>query len=161
MMETTRKLDNVDKKIIKALLRNSRTSFAEIASQCGLSTLTIKNRYNRLKKEGIIKGSTVVMNLLAFGYNNFAIFLIKVPNNSKSFEKNIRRLFSNRQDVFCEPVELNERYNIVLSLGLESESEIKKVRELIRQQPYVINVEVNVVYYQKVIPENLSLQADD
>jgi DNA-binding Lrp family transcriptional regulator len=159
MMETRRKLDDVDKTIIKALLRNARTSFSDIASQCGLSALTIKNHYNRLRKEGVIKGSTVILNLLAFGNDSYAIFLVKVPNDDvKLYEKKLLEIFTDRQDVFCEPVELNERYNIVLSLALKNDCEILKFKQLIRQQPYVVNVEVNIVSNKKVMPENLSLQ---
>ncbi len=100
MMETWRKLDDVDKTIIKALLRNARTSFSDIASQCGLSALTIKNHYNRLRKEGVIKGSTVILNLLAFGNDSYAIFLVKVPNDDVNCMKRSCLKFSQIDKMF-------------------------------------------------------------
>lgn len=154
-------IDDVDKKIIKALLKNSRKSFAEIANDCCLSTLTIKNRYARLKKEGIIRGSTILLNLSAFSYEVFAIYLVKVPNNVDFYREKLNEIFANRQEAFCQKVDFNERYNIVISFALKDIIELQKVKEFIRSQNFVLNVEVNLVSCNRIIPENLSLQADD
>ena len=157
-MEPKRKLDAIDKTIIKILLKNSRTNFAEIANQCKLSPLTIKNRYKRLEKEGVIKGSTLILNLWHFGFNLEVIFLITVPDEMAiNVSKKLKDLLADRQDVFCQPVEFNERYNIVLSLPLKNQSEIIKIRELIKQQTNVINIEMNIVSKSSIHPENLDL----
>lgn len=154
-------IDDVDRKIIKALLKNSRKSLSEIANNCGLSTLTIKNRYARLKKEGIIRGSTILLNLSAFSYEVFAIYLVKVPNNVDFYTRKLNEIFANRQEAFCQKVDFNERYNIVISFALKDITELQKVKEFIRSQNFVLNVEVNLVSCNRVIPENLSLQTDD
>ena len=151
-------LDTIDRTIIKTLLKNSRTKFAEIANQCKLSPLTIKNRYKRLEKEGVIKGSTLLLNLWHFGDNLEIIFLITVPDElALTISKKLRDLLADKQNVFCQPVEFNERYNIVLSLPLKSQTEISKIKELIKQQPSVINIEMNIVSKCSIRPENLDL----
>jgi DNA-binding Lrp family transcriptional regulator len=157
-MEPKRKLDDIDKTLIKTLLKNSRTNFSEIAKQCKVSSLTIKNRYKRLEKEGVIKGSTLLLNLCHLGSNLEVIFLITVPDERvNDISKKLREILADKQNVFCQPVEFNERYNIVLSLPLKSQNEITKIRELIKQQHDIINIEMNIVSKCSIHPENLDL----
>lgn len=157
-MQRTDKLSVIDRVIIKSLLTNSRMPFAEIAEKCNVSTLTIKKRYERLKQIGVIMGSTVITNLCALGTESFAIFLITVPENQADVSsKKISTLLQDRSGVFCTPVEFNERYNIVLSLPFETQSDFIKVRGLLRQQPNIINIEVNHVSKMQQFPENLDL----
>lgn len=55
------KLDKIDIEILRTLQTEARTSFKEIANQCGVSTETIKNRYNTMEKKGIIRGTTIII----------------------------------------------------------------------------------------------------
>jgi Lrp/AsnC family transcriptional regulator for asnA, asnC and gidA len=47
-------LDEIDKKILRTLQKDTRTPFKEIANQCKISTDTIKNRYNKLIENKVI-----------------------------------------------------------------------------------------------------------
>ncbi|MCJ7698345.1 MAG: Lrp/AsnC family transcriptional regulator, partial [Thermoplasmata archaeon] len=55
------KIDTIDIQILRLLQGDARKSFKEIAKQCGVSTDTIKNRFNTMKKKGIIRGTTIVI----------------------------------------------------------------------------------------------------
>jgi len=57
------KIDEIDVKILEALLRDARCNFAEIAKKCNLSITAIAQRYKRLKKAGVITGTTLIANL--------------------------------------------------------------------------------------------------
>jgi len=49
-------LDEVDLKIIQALLKNARADFKDIAALVGVSDRTVARRIERLEKRGVIRG---------------------------------------------------------------------------------------------------------
>jgi len=67
-MQKTKKLDEIDAKILQVLLGDSRTSFTTIAKDCKISVVAIRSRYQRLKKAGIIKGEIMLVNPYSLGY---------------------------------------------------------------------------------------------
>ena len=63
------KIDEIDVKILKALLEDARTNFADIARDCGVSTTSIVKRFYNLKRCGIIAGTSIRVDLNKMGYN--------------------------------------------------------------------------------------------
>jgi DNA-binding Lrp family transcriptional regulator len=57
------KIDEIDIIILEALLRDARCNFAEIAKNCKLSITAIAQRYKKMKKAGLITGTTLIANL--------------------------------------------------------------------------------------------------
>jgi len=55
-------LDEVDIRILRALMKNSRASISNIARELGLSRPTVRKRIRRLVELGVIKGFTVMIN---------------------------------------------------------------------------------------------------
>lgn len=159
-MGRKKNIDETDIKIIKRLLKNSRTSFAEIAEECKVSTLTIKNRYNRLKKMGIIKGSTVIANFRSFGIESFAVALVVFDNrNVNQSIKNLQSSIKGKHSILSwNPTKFNERYDVVLYALTKSISEVQKIKETLKKQPSVVNVEMNIQTSIKNFPQNLDLQ---
>jgi len=60
-------MDDLDKKILRELQRNSRSSFTKIAQNIGVSTATVSERVKRLTEKGIICGYTAVLNTSELG----------------------------------------------------------------------------------------------
>ncbi len=54
-------MDKYDAQILKILLKDSRTSLTEIGEKTSLSRFTVRNRIRRLFSDGIILGSTIVV----------------------------------------------------------------------------------------------------
>jgi len=71
-------MDEIDLAIIDALTDDARTSFREIAEELGISPDTVINRYAALQKEGVIRGSTIVINPKKIGYQAMAVFMIDI-----------------------------------------------------------------------------------
>ncbi len=71
-------MDSLDLAIAKILTEDARTSFRKIAEELGVSPDTVINRYNKLRDEGVIRGSTVVIAPKELGYQGMAVFLIDV-----------------------------------------------------------------------------------
>jgi len=78
------KIDEVDARILKTLLKDVRTSFSEIAKDCGMSSNAIRIRFERLKKSGVITGSITQVNAKKFGYDCVAFLLIKAEANNEN-----------------------------------------------------------------------------
>ncbi len=65
------RISNYD--IIKKLLEHGRKSYSEIAEELNVTEATIRKRVKKMKKEGIIKKFTVVVNPEKIGYKIRAI----------------------------------------------------------------------------------------
>ena len=71
-------MDQIDVKTLRMLQQDGRTPFKEIAEECNVSLDTIKNRYISLKKRGIIRHSTIVIDPKKMGLGNLVMFGIKI-----------------------------------------------------------------------------------
>src|SRR6476646_11116578 len=64
--------DELDRKIVAALIANARTSFAEIGAVVGLSATAVKRRVDRLREAGVITGFTATVEPSALGWRTEA-----------------------------------------------------------------------------------------
>jgi Lrp/AsnC family transcriptional regulator for asnA, asnC and gidA len=71
-------VDKIDLAIVDKLTKDARTSFRKIAENLGVSPDTIISRYAALQKEGVIRGSTIVINPKKLGYQAMAVFMIDI-----------------------------------------------------------------------------------
>ncbi|MEM3422028.1 MAG: Lrp/AsnC family transcriptional regulator [Candidatus Hadarchaeum sp.] len=71
-------MDEIDLAIIEKLTNEARTSFRKIAKDLGLSPDTVINRYTALLKNGVIRGSTVVIGPDKIGYRAMVAFTIDI-----------------------------------------------------------------------------------
>jgi DNA-binding Lrp family transcriptional regulator len=69
-------MDEIDLAIIDKLTDEARMSFRKIAKKLGISPDTVMHRYAALQKEGVIRGSTIVINPKKIGYHAMVVFLI-------------------------------------------------------------------------------------
>lgn len=65
-------VDDLDRRIIEALQRNGRESFRAIAARVGVSEATVRARYGRLTREGILQ-VVGVTNPLGLGFEQALI----------------------------------------------------------------------------------------
>ncbi len=57
------KLDEVDASIIRSLMRDARKSFRQVSRETGVSTPTVKARYQRLVRAGLIRAAVLDVDL--------------------------------------------------------------------------------------------------
>lgn len=74
-------LDDLDKKLISILQDDARTSASEISRKTGYNENTIRYRIERLKKSGVIKEFTALLNPRMIGLPIAAIMMITVEPN--------------------------------------------------------------------------------
>jgi Lrp/AsnC family leucine-responsive transcriptional regulator len=77
-------LDNNDIAIIKSLLKDGRKSFRQISRETGITTPTVKARFERLVNIGFIKG---VLPVFDFGKVNNTKEIIQIQNINKDNAK--------------------------------------------------------------------------
>ncbi len=61
-------VDDVDRKILSELMRDCRRSYRSIARRAGISVGTTLNRIRKLKKAGVIKGYSALLDHEKLGY---------------------------------------------------------------------------------------------
>jgi Lrp/AsnC family transcriptional regulator, leucine-responsive regulatory protein len=66
-MQMAVELDDLDRRIIDLLLRDARTPAAQIAEQIGLSRPAVADRIDKLERQGVIRGTTAVVEPVALG----------------------------------------------------------------------------------------------
>jgi len=69
-------MDKIDLALIDKLTEDARMSFRRIARKLKISPDTVINRYAALKKDGAIRGSTIIINPKKIGYQSMAVFMI-------------------------------------------------------------------------------------
>ena len=83
-------IDATDRKILQLLSGNARTSYLEIARQCGMSGAAIHQRVSRLEKAGVIAGSGIKLSPWKMGYSTCAfigVFLEKARMYHQAIEE--------------------------------------------------------------------------
>ncbi len=62
-------LNEIDRKILKFLIKNARMPYLEIARECGISGAAIHQRIRKLEELDVIQGSRILVNPKALGFD--------------------------------------------------------------------------------------------
>lgn len=76
--QSTYPLDELDRVILTALLRDARTPFLEISRQVGVSGGTIHQRVDKLREAGVIEGSRININYERVGLGVTALLGVHI-----------------------------------------------------------------------------------
>lgn len=71
-------MDKLDYLILSELCKDAQLSFVIIAKKFGVTPYTVRKRYEKMKKEGIIFKSVVSIDLSKLGYQGKAFLMITV-----------------------------------------------------------------------------------
>ena len=147
------KIDEIDVKILKTLLNDARTPFSEIGKESGLSSNSIRLRFERLKKTGIINGLITQVNPKSLGrdYIAFVFVQTRVSEIQEIFE-----FIKNTPNILFT-TKLMGRYNILIVVALAAVNDIDRVIKYVKGNQQVMNVDfciagnvVKVDYHQNL-----------
>jgi Lrp/AsnC family transcriptional regulator, leucine-responsive regulatory protein len=79
-------LDEIDRKIVRTLQANARTSNSEIARQLGMVPSAILERIRKLEERGVILGYEAKVNPAALGLNLVAFVFVRTADRSHEYE---------------------------------------------------------------------------
>jgi len=133
------------------LQRDARIPFTDIAKLCNVSTDTIIRSFDKMKKKGIVSGTTISLNLKKLGYEYVASFLVDV--NFPYINDGIKFIREIPEIVWCVPT--IGRYNLFTIAVFKDFSRLSEVRDLIKSHPHVISVGTNIWVGEVLLcPEN-------
>ncbi len=133
-------IDKIDTTIIETLKKNARTSFREIARKLQVSPDTISSRFEKLVKQGIIVGSTIIIDPTKIGYSFITRFGINVkPAYSSQALENIIKIPS----VIVATKLVGDCDLIAISV-IKDFQHLCKISDTILEMPYVNNVDVSM-----------------
>ncbi len=147
------KINDLDSKILKNLLKDGRTGYYEIAKQCGVSKNKVWKRCKSMEKKGIISGATIQMNFAHFGYDALATLLISVEAQQveqvMEFIGKITEVRANRQ--------YNSVYNVRAVATLKDLNELDHIKQVIKRKLPTMGLKTYIWTGVRNIPENLNL----
>jgi DNA-binding Lrp family transcriptional regulator len=154
-MSSNVKIDEINFKIIRALQKDARTNFVDIARDCGVSTDTISKRFRKMKKAGIIRGTTILLNPKSFGYEcvgslgvnvSYPHLMTVVELIQKIPEIVICTTSMGKNDIFCIAV-------------LKNVGRLSQVKDLIKGHPAVREVTTSIWVDEILLcPENFEFK---
>lgn len=87
-------MDELDRKIIKALVADGRIPYSRVANDLGVATTTVHQRVKRLTEKGIIRGTRVILDWEAIGLPVTAIVSVEYrgPESLAAIAEQVRAI---------------------------------------------------------------------
>ncbi len=134
-------LDKTDVKILKTLLSDARLSSRQIAKQCGVSIGTVLSRVKKMKKEGIIKGYSALLDQEKLGYELTVVSEITVSKGRLlEMENEIARLPN-----VCCVYDVTGLIDAIIVAKFKNREELGKFTKRLLALPYVERTNTHVV----------------
>jgi Lrp/AsnC family transcriptional regulator for asnA, asnC and gidA len=147
------KLNELDSKILRSLLKDGRTSYDELAEECRVSKNATWKRCKAMEKKGVINGATVQINFGHFGFDALATLLISV--NAQQIEQ-VMEFIGKITEVRAYR-QYNSVYNVRATTTLRDLHELDHVKQVIKQKLPTIGLKTYIWTGVRNIPENLNL----
>jgi Lrp/AsnC family transcriptional regulator for asnA, asnC and gidA len=154
-MTSKARVDEIDVNVIRALQRDARVNFADIARDCGVSTDTISKRFRKMKRAGIIRGTTILLNPKSFDYNCVASLGVDV--SYPHLREVIELIQKMPEIVFCTTS--MGRHDIFCIAVLNNVGRLSQVKDLIKGHPMVREVTTSIWVDEILLcPENFEFE---
>jgi len=142
--DKTKKPDATDLKIIDALAEDSQMPFKEVGRRLGISHETVRQRYERMFRDGILRCS-IVVDRSRIGYQGTAFYLIGCSERD-SVELTLRALrgmqvFNKIDKVF------GGAFDIMAIAPVKDLRDLGKLTDIIQKIPTVQNVETCILVF--------------
>jgi len=134
-------LDEVDRKLLRELLIDSKRSYRELARSIGVSTATVINRVQRLESSGVIKGYTVIIDHERLGFELTVVTEITV---SKGRLIEVEEEVSKLPNV-CAVYDVTGLTDAMVVAKFRSRRDLSKFTKGLLAMPYVERTNTHVV----------------
>jgi DNA-binding Lrp family transcriptional regulator len=150
------KFDDTDVRVLRNLQKDARRNFADIAKECNVSVDTIIKRYQRLRRNGIIKGTTILVDPRHMGMDCLASLVVNVE--SAHVTDIVKEMRNKHGVVFCTPsMGMESVFAVTI---LKSVEELNALKEEIKNSPQVRDVKTSIWVEDVLLcPENFELEA--
>lgn len=133
--------DENDKKILRNLLVDARSSARQLALKLGMSTVTVLSRIKKLEKQKIIKGYTVLIDHEKLGYHLTAVIeVIAKKDKIVKVEEDIARI-----ENVCGVYDVTGNTDTLIIAKFKDREELSKFVKGLSAVPNVENTITHVV----------------
>ncbi|MFD9815856.1 Lrp/AsnC family transcriptional regulator [Streptomyces sp. NPDC059080] len=126
--------DELDRKIVAALIDNARTSFAEIGTAIGLSATAVKRRVDRLRDAEVITGFTATVRPSALGWRTEAY--VEVYCDSAAPPRRLAEVVRNHPEI-AAAMTVTGAADALLHVRATDVAHFEEVLERIRDEPFI------------------------
>ncbi len=134
-------IDEIDKKIVNLLLIDADITNRNLALKCGIALGTVNNRLKRLKKEGIIKKKTIIMDYEKLGYNIQVLIDIKIKKGG--FQELAKKLGED-PNVFLL-IDITGDFDAEILARFRTTRQLDSFIKKIQQDPTVLNTRTRLI----------------
>ena len=116
-------LDDVDRKILRALQKDARASFKKIGQDVGVSEATVFVRVRKLQEGGVLRGFKAIVDPRAVGKSLTAIMLVRAnPKGLPSMLSALKRL-----DDIYEIYDVTGQYYSILKIRTANTDDLSRI----------------------------------
>ncbi|WP_059008607.1 Lrp/AsnC family transcriptional regulator [Streptomyces specialis] len=127
-------LDDLDRKIVAALIENARTSFAEIGAAIGLSAPAVKRRVDRRREAQVITGFTTMVSPPALGWRTEAY--VEVYCDSAAPPRRLAEVVRDYPEITAA-MTVTGGADALLHIRASDIAHFEEVLERIRAEPFI------------------------
>lgn len=126
--------DDLDRKIVAALIDNGRASFAEIGAAIGLSSTAVKRRVDRMRENNVITGFTATVRPAALGWLTEAY--VEVYCDSAAPPRRLAEVVRNHPEI-AAAMTVTGGADALLHVRATDVEHFEEVLERIRAEPFI------------------------
>jgi DNA-binding Lrp family transcriptional regulator len=131
-------IDNLDKRILEIMKKDSRCPYVEIAEKLGVSEGTVRSRVHKMTEDGIIRGFTIKTS----SKNVKALVEVRIDVNTDTEE--IARKLS-EYDGVTEVFEVTGDQDIIAIVDVESSQSLNEIIERVRRYDNVLSTRTRLI----------------
>jgi DNA-binding Lrp family transcriptional regulator len=158
IMMKTLIIDKVNANILKALLKDARTSFTEMAKKNGITAAAVRSRYENLKNAGVITGAIMQINPQFIGFNCYGFLGIKAhPERVKEVQD-----YLSKQPCILATWNKIQESNIGNYFAAPNLEHFTEISDRLKSYPHIKSVQplIYVGLPANEYPENLVIKLD-
>lgn len=135
----TVEIDEIDRKILFALIQDARTSLKNIAEKCGISSVSVLKRIKHLKEIGVITGATLFVSLGKIGFNVVATIGMETDSNPEEITE-----FLGEHTNLIEPSAMIGKYDFCALVYAEDITSLNLKINAVRKKFGIEKISVNL-----------------
>lgn len=152
-MKALPKIDSVDIKILRALSKDARKNFVDIAKDCHLSITAITQRYRKMRKNGIITGTSLIVASDSQDKRSVSVDLKVEGGCEKSIIEAMKEIPQLKN---C--LKVIGKYDIHAGIRVDSLEQIDKIKRTLQKMKGILEIDITISLDRLFFfPENLVL----
>ncbi len=142
--------DELDRKIVTALMANARTSFAVIGAAIGLSATAVKRRVDRMRESGVVAGFTATVQPAALGWRTEAY--VEVYCEDAAPPRRLAEVVRNHPEITAA-MTVTGGADALLHVRARDVEHFEEVLERIRTEPFIRKT-ISYMVLSHLLPES-------